>query len=417
MPELDFTGLRADVEAATRVPEFAAVSMRGRRVRLRNRSIRVMIFACIVSVLIPAGLTGLDPAPDDGGTPSVGLSMRPTRPDRTTKGQWIVTVHAVAGLRLSSLYAAVDVCDPDGARTTCSLQVVPLGQTAQDQRGPITSDELRKSPSDSLEDITLRMLSPRSLLLSAVRRDGQRSSRRINLHGGGVEIEPEPTTDIGPTRGDRLVQLGRHGELYYARQSDARLFPVPTTPDLENLTVVEGPSPDSGWWVTGSERETGQIAVAASHDQGLHWSVGFVGIGSAVDEPVLVTSDGKIVHLFVRTPNGIKQRRTIDGGSSWHPLASQMPWPATKTTFDPVAYPLGAVARADGTLLVWLERRPGVVYLESTDNGLSYHPTTGPGGSVLAVTDGYAAVADPPAVSRDGHTWTPLPGPAVAAPG
>jgi hypothetical protein len=34
----------------------------------------------------------------------------------------------------------------------------------------------------------------------------------------------------------------------------------------------------------------------------------------------------------------------------------------------------------------------------------------------VAVQDGFVAIADPPLLSFDGHTWTPMPRPAVIPP-
>jgi hypothetical protein len=41
---------------------------------------------------------------------------------------------------------------------------------------------------------------------------------------------------------------------------------------------------------------------------------------------------------------------------------------------------------------------------------------SGPSGPIIAVKDGFAALADPPVVSIDGHTWSSLPRPAVLSP-
>jgi hypothetical protein len=293
--------------------------------------------------------------------------------------------------------------------------VVPLGATAQDQRGPIAVGELRDNPSDPLDEVTLQSITPHALLLSGIRRDGERKYRRINLRGGGAEIAPEPSADSTPMTGDQAVQLTRYGELNFIRQADARVLPTPAQPNLKDPVLVTSVAPDDGWWATGVDPVSNDAAVAVSHDLGVNWVVTSLGLKPGMSDPVLATADGDTAYLFVRTSVGILQRLTTDGGLTWRPVTTVMPWPQFGTG-DVVDRPLGAVVRGDGSLLVWVEEAPGAVFLESTDLGNSYRAATGPSGPIVAVQDGFVAVGDPPLISFDGHTWSALPRPAVVSP-
>jgi hypothetical protein len=420
MTDPDFEGLRSHVETATRLPEFDRVAKRARRVRRRDLRRRLAISLAAVITLLPAGVVGWHAAP--GGRPietNQNTQIGPDQPDVSPSPQpstaAAATIRAIAGNRVGALYAAVDVCRPAEKTNSCSLQVVPLGATAQDLRGPIAIGELRNDPTDSLEDVTLKSITPQSLLLSGIRRDGERKYRRIDLRGGGLDIAPEPLDRSLPTAGDQAVQLTRYGELSFIRQSDARVLRVPAQPALREPVLVTSVAAEDGWWATGVDPATGEIAVAVSHDLGATWVVTPLGVRPGMSDPVLATNDGDTAYVFVRTSTGIQQRITTDGGLTWRPLHTAMPWP-TFNKGDVVDRQLGAVVRGDGSLLVWVEETPGAVFLESADLGNSYRSVTGPSGPIVAVQDGFVAIADPPLLSFDGHTWTALPRPAVVPP-
>jgi hypothetical protein len=421
MGDLDFAGLRADVETATKVPDFEGLAKRARRTRRRDRGGRLVIGLIMVSALVPAGLVGLNAAPPDGNSEADGiqgetqLGLEPPVRELSASPP-IVTIRAIAGPRINTLYAAIDVCRPATTTTNCSLQVVPLGLTAQDQRNPVVVDELRVEPSDPLQDVTLQAMSPQSLMLSGIRRDGKRTSRRIILGGGGTEIAPEPSDGNGAQPGDLLVQLRRYGELFFVRQIDERVFPVQSMPELSNLTVVTGVSPANGWWVTGTDLHSGEIVVGVSKDRGASWTVRSLGLRPGMDDPVVATADGEAAYAFVRTAEGIQQRRSLDGGASWQPMTAMMPWPTLTNGANVATRKLGAVVRPDTALLVWIEEPPGAIFLESVDQGVSYHPANGPNGPIVAVSDGYVALGDPPLVSYDARTWTALARPATVPP-
>jgi hypothetical protein len=425
--EPDFTGLRTDVEAVTRLPEFDSVAKRAKRIRRRDLGRRFAVSLLAVAALAPAGTVALNATPG-GGNPILGRNEQ-IGPDRTDavpspapstspSAAPVVTIRAIAGARIGALYAAADVCRPGDATTNCSLQVLPLGTTAQDQRGPIAVDELRDDPADSLTDVGLTSLTPTSLLLSGIRQDGQRKSRRINLGGGGAEIAPEPQAAGAPQPqpGDQVVQLSRYGELSFVRQLDARAFRTAEQPDLDDVTLVTSIAQEVGWWVTGTDPKTGEVSVGVSRDQGRSWQVAPVGLRPGMADPVVATGDGTTVFLYLRTAGGIQQRRSVDGGRTWTPVTSTMSWPSFSSGGDVVSRQLGAVVRTDGSLLIWVEEPPGAVFLESVDGAASYRSVSGPSGPIVTVQGGFVALGDPPVVSYDGHTWSALPRPAVLPP-
>jgi hypothetical protein len=418
--EPDFAGLRADVEAATRLPEFDRVAKRARRIRRRDLGRRLTISFVLLGALLPAAVVGVYAAPrGSSGIQGEDIRIGPDQPDApspTSSAAPVVTIRAIAGMRIGALYAAVDVCRPRDRTSTCSLQVVPLGATAQDQRNPIAVDELRDSPSDSLTEVTLTSLTPQSLLLSGIRSDGERKFRRIYLRGGGAEIAPEPDNGAMPQEGDQVVQLRQYGPLSFVRQTDGRAIPTPSQPELNDITLVTSVAAQDGWWVTGVDPHTRNIAIGVSRDLGHNWQVTTLDIRSGLADPVLATGDGNTVFVFVRSANGIQQRRSVDGGLTWTTMTADMPWPQFGSRADVVTRTLGAVVRGDGSLLVWVEESPGAVFLESTDAGGSYRSANGPSGPIIAVMDGFAALGDPPVASYDGHTWSPLSRPAVIPP-
>jgi hypothetical protein len=422
MTDPDFEGLRSDVETATRLPEFDRVARLARQVRRRDLGRKLVISVAAVVVVLPAGVAGWQAAPT-GPSPQANQQLGPDRPDAAVTPSPVpstapvATIRAIAGSRVNALYAAVDVCRPASPRATCSLQVVPLAPIAQDQRPPIAVGELRDDPADPLNEVTLQSVTPHSLLLSGIRRDGQRKYRRIDLRGGGLDIAPEPLDHTVPTVGDQAVQLTRYGEIAFIRQADARVLRAPTQPGLREMVLVTSVAPENGWWVTGVDPASGDAAVAVSHDLGHNWTVVPLGLQPGMGDPVLTTGDGDTAYVFVRTAGGIQQRLTTDGGLTWTVLHTAMPWPSFGAKGgEAVERRLGAVVRRDGSLLVWVEEEPGAVFLESNDLGRSYRSATGPSGPIAAVQDGFVAISDPPLLSYDGHTWAPLPRPAFVSP-
>ena len=140
MSDPDFDALRTAVEEATRLPEFDSVARRAKKIRRRDLGRRIVVSLVAAGVLLPAGLAAVNATPSQSNIQGRDTEIGPDQPDPvqlptpTPSTEPAVTIRAIAGSRIGSLYAAVDVCRPADGTTRCSLQVVPLGATAQDQR-------------------------------------------------------------------------------------------------------------------------------------------------------------------------------------------------------------------------------------------------------------------------------------------
>ena len=429
MPDLDFNGLRADVESATLVPDFDAVRRRARRLRLRDRIVVVLALIALGGVVTPVTLAAMRGGP--GPSVLVGPDRPPvdvlpsgegTSPMTATRFQ--ATVRAIAGADLDHLYAAVDVCAAEAAVTNCDLQVSLVPLASDRQRSPVVIGQLRTSAASPLTDVQLSVLTNRSLLLSGVPSTGPRAYARINVpqslsdYAGGAS-EPSPpsgyTGALSP--GDHGVQLTEHGDLYGVRAVDDRLTRLTSQPPLEKPVLATGVAPENGWWVTGLDLITGGLAVSVSHDQGRSWTTRRLGTAPGADDaPAVATVNGTTAYVFVHTTNNaVIALRTTDAGQDWHvlnPPVSQLPEHLTAGSAR-----VGALIRPDGSVLMWVEDGTAPMYMESGDGGASFHGVSGPGGRMVAVAGGYAVVSTPPAISRDARTWTVVPVPAYLPPG
>ena len=93
---------------------------------------------------------------------------------------------------------------------------------------------------------------------------------------------------------------------------------------------------------------------------------------------------------------------TTDGGKSWRRAAGTFPWPQP---VDPAASlrPGGTPGRHSSGLA---DQQPGVAYALSADGGRTFTALpNGPGGAIIAVSDGYVSLGSQPKLSRDGATW------------
>jgi hypothetical protein len=400
--EPDYLGLRADVEAATRLPEFSAVERRARRYRFRDRAAVAGAVVTTFAVLTPvavAALTGRPAAllvrPDPPAVESASPSPSSPAP--------VVRVRAAAGTDLDHVYVAVDVC----SGPVCSLQVAPV--TPHSAGIPVVIGQLRASPTQPVSDVQLTPLTSRSLLLSGQVPGQGRKYARISVTGGAtVAAAPTSVSELRP--GDRAVQLSEGGEVYAIRQDDDRITRVETQPPLSNPAVATGVAPDRGWWATGIDPATGGLAVSVSRDQGRTWLTGRVDV-QAVGETVVASVDGQTAYLAARTAAGGLVARTADGGRTWHVVSPTLPWRPSSPDVR-----IGMIVRPDGSVLAWLADEPAPVYLESTDGGQTFHGTSGPGTAIVSTPGGYLVLGQPVSVSRDARTWSALPPVAYLAP-
>jgi hypothetical protein len=401
--DLDFAGLRRHVEAVTMVPEFAAVTRRARRTRRRARLATLAAVALVLAILVPAGLLRLrmgtvDLPPSSGldfTTPvPVGLQTRSAAPAVRP----VVTIVAAAGVNLDHVYGLVDVC----AGGSCNLQLSQImsgaGVTAG---GPARIGLLRTRPTELLSDFQLAALSNTTLLVSAQPASGKRLYKRVEL--GALSDNPRPAASDGRMRdGDRAAVLDDSGQLRAFDPRTGSLHSLPSQPPLSQLAVAGSIPPADGLWVTGNNAVTGQAAVAVSRDAGRSWHTVGLGVLPGPGTPVLASRDGHTAYLLIRTVQGTYPMfRSVDGGLSWQrtPGTPQWPEPASSDT----GY--GLVVRADATVLAWLASSPATVYLGSSNGGRTFTNVTGPGGPVLAVSDGYVSLGGGTKLSSDGLNW------------
>jgi hypothetical protein len=424
-PELDFRALRSQVESVTRVPDFAAVARRARKVRRRDRLAVAGALLGTLAVFSPIAVAsvvgGTVAGPAMLGRPD-GNAIMPHPTESTIYDsnaqlpKVTATVLAVGGAMPDDVFAAVDACsapadDPTHAR--CSLQVSLLSKTpAGTAATAIVSSLVRANPSDQVEGVRLVPLTSTSVLLSASVVGGAPAALRITETGAAPIHAPTVTLPLDP--GARPVQLVDHGAIYGVRETDGQLGRLASQPALTAPTVQTSVPPGTGWWVSGYDTTTGQASVAVSHDQGQHWVVRSLDV-TALDVPTLTTSDGTVTEAFVRFNRGIRHFRSTDDGTTWTETLPQIPLPGMLAGDGALAgRDFGALARADHSLLIWVaDTTP--VYLNSTD-GRTFQAYQGPSGQVYAVDGGYVALGSKPEISLDCVNWAPATLPAPVAP-
>jgi hypothetical protein len=406
MDELDFARLRAEIEAATMLPEFAQVTRRARRVRARGRFATTFAVLAVLAMLTPAGVlaarnrdsgTSIGPVakPEPPVPEQIGLqepSPSPS-PSHSALPPPQVTIVAADGADIGHVYALVDVCRGG----SCSLQLSQVESGTQSTaQSPDRIGLLRAQPTDFLSGYRLTALSDTSLEISAASATGVREYQRIDL--GSVSDDARPDT---AAVGDRVAVIDASGKLWAMAAKSGQLRSIPHQPPV-NQRAVASTAQDAGIWVTGTDPVTGDVAVSVSRDAGMTWTSTRLGVLAGDNTPVLATSHGQVAYLLTRTADrSFALFSTADGGRSWNRLTTALPWPQTD---NGTGY--GIVVRPDGSLLAWLATSPTLSYIQSTDGGLRFANVSGPGGPVIAVSDGYVSLSTPPKVSSDGSSWT-----------
>jgi hypothetical protein len=165
-------------------------------------------------------------------------------------------------------------------------------------------------------------------------------------------------------------------------------------------------STTGGWWVTGEDPTTKEVAVSVSRDKGASWSTSLTGvIADPGYDPALATADGRKVYLLVHSSGQMLLFRSTDSGATWPNAQPENKWSGYKR--------YGILTPPGGSISVWLSNddAAGVSYLRSTDAGSSFSPVIGPyapTGEVVSLSDGYVALGSQPALSRDGRNWTSI---------
>ncbi|WP_432985628.1 hypothetical protein [Dactylosporangium sp. CA-233914] len=412
-PDLDFRALRAQIEAATWVPDFATLYRRAGRVRLRDRMAVLGALVGTLGVLAPVALAGifgrpgpavLGPNPDLGGAWSLPASATPSA---TGHFPSTVTVLAAAG-SLPELVAAVDVCVEVPQARRCSLQLTTLGG-ATERRTPFVVDALRASPLERISNVQLTRIAPATYMLSGEVGSGSRSSVRFQLTAGtqtqlaaqaGVPVTgPSDRLALGPA--DRVIQLVQYGDLFGVRESDGSLSLV-GQPPMARRTVATTLPAAAGWWVAGADLQTGSPAASVSTDQGANWIACTLDAPAGNDVPTLATLDGRDVWAFVPYSHSIRLFRTADGGLNWREVRGAVELPASLKTLDNRI--LGALVRKDHSVLMWVRSDSETVFFDSND-GEHFAVVPGPGGAIAPVDNGYASLGDPARISEDAKAW------------
>jgi hypothetical protein len=418
-PELDFRTLRAQIEAATLMPDFSTLYRRAGRVRIRDRMAVAGALVGTLAVFAPVVLAGmfgrpsptvLGPNPDLGEPWSPGASVAPSA---TSRHPSTTTVRAVAGDLPDGMVAAVDVCVDAPQARRCSLQVTMLRDGSAERRTPFVFDALRKSPLDKLDHVELTRISPETFLLSGEVSGGSRTCVRFKLSDATATALPGqsaapvlgPNDRLSLSGTDRAVQLVQYGDLFGVRHSDGSLSLLASQPPMAQRTLVTGLSTSAGWWVTGADLRTGAPSVAVSTDQGRSWRARTLDAPAGIDVPTLATVDGKSAYALVPYRKGIRLFRTDDGGGSWYETRAKIELPPPLDADDALnGREFGMLVRPDRSVLLWVQGASETVFLESVD-GDTFKAVVGPGGPLTLTDNGYASLGDPPRVSQDARTW------------
>jgi hypothetical protein len=389
MGEPDFAGLRAEVEAATVMPEFDLIRNRARRVRGRTRLAGLASVLGTLLVLAPAGIAAQQ-ARAGQHVPALRIdnSDRPPAPVAVPSTSVRVAVRAAAALDLMHVWIALDVCVPTG----CNLQVTPLTDAGPVQ--PVRTSLLRTRPTDRLSDVTLGLVGRSRLWVSG---DVGGAGQQYKMIDQGLTADAGSTPPPVARDGEPVGQTRPYGPLVVVDPTSGRTTPLTAQPPLRTPTLFTGVDSRRGIWATGALG--GQPAVSVSHDGGRTWSTRRFPATPVDQPPVLATFDGKLAYLFTVSAGRLRQWRSADGGSTWAESSPRMSWPAGADGA------FGAVVRPNGSVLVWRDGPPAMVFLESAD-GRTYRDAPGPAGVVVPVPGGYVLVGERLGLSKDALTWT-----------
>jgi hypothetical protein len=213
---------------------------------------------------------------------------------------------------------------------------------------------------------------------------------------GSVFATKQPITPVTPVEPVQTASLGK----IEAVGGDGEIRPIPHQPGLASINLAGG---EHGWWVTGADRSTGELAVALSHDHGTTWHTSELGVVPATGaQPILATPDGTHVYVLVRSGGQMLLIRSSDGGATWAAPIPEAGWTGSGD--------YGLITPADGSLGVWLadDGADAVSYRRSVDHGATFTVVTGksaPTGRVVSIPGGYVTLGAHPTMSVDGRTW------------
>ena len=397
-----FSEFRSGVERQTVLPEFNEVMDRARRHRRRKRLGTTTGAIAAVIVLMPALIYGGLVLSQGSGRPSlVQISIA----DGDSDGNLTTTVTqpspgseisarliAAGGVDLAHSYGLVDACSAN----TCSLQLVSLSPPLTKRIGLLRTD-----PSQVLANPHLVALDDLDVVVSA---------------DVGESIAPQyQTYNLGPIFPDRSsrpaqqsdvpVQTSTFGAIGVVTAGDGKVGAIARQPDLTSPQLA---STIRGWWVTGADARTGELAVSVTRDEGATWHTSSLGV-IPDRPPALATQDGRKVYVLVHSAGQMLLIRSSDGGTTWSAPTIESAWNSY------VRY--GVMTPRDGSVGVWLATKDDEVsFCRSTDGGATFTPVIGPyapHGDVVSLPGGYVTLGAQPAISTDGRSWTTIKLPVV----
>jgi hypothetical protein len=394
MTEPDFAALRSGVEQHTRLPDFDEVAERGRR-RLRRRRLATTLWSVAATIVCLPGLAyiGLVLASnsDRPGVMEIAIANGGNADATNTivtlpapTGTVTASLVAADGVDLAHSYGLIDACR-DGK---CSLQLISLGNEVSTQRIGL----LRRDPSDEVAGARVVALDQTDVIVSAeVGNSIGPVAQTLNL--GSIFATKQATTSVEP------IQTATPGKIQEVSGGDAKIHSIPRQPKLSSTNLA---SDAHGWWVTGDDPGTGELAVSLSNDRGVTWRTTALGVVPETGEQAaLATADGTNVYVLVRSGGQMLLIRSSDGGQTWAAPIPEASWTATGE--------FGLITPADGSVGVWLSAGTDTVsYQRSTDHGATFRPVVGsaaPTGRVVTVSGGYVTLGAHPTTSVDGRTW------------
>jgi hypothetical protein len=391
MSDLNFSGLRQEIESETSIPEFREV----RRRAARHKRWRILLNAArVVGVLViatPALAVGdvvfthiYSPQAPNSATGGVAPTIHEQKRTGGMSGSLTRTVVAVDGIDARHTYALVDVCLHAG----CNLQ---LSQVNPDASAAVTQQYglLRSAPTDVVTDPTLVVENDTTVIVSGIVNAAPRQYQTVSAVAvfGAFAPPPRPIQAVvqGPIR---VVSGARGSATTLANQ------PPVSTPTLE--------SERDGWWVVGT-LPAGALAVSVSQDTGRHWSTHGVDVvpdSSAPGSTSLVAQDAANAFLLIRSRGKVSLLHSGDGGVTWGTRATSESWPSGGRR--------GLIMTSGGALIAWFASAAHTTYLVSTDEGVSFRPLTGaaaPSGPIVSAGGGFVTLGASPMASPDGVTW------------
>lgn len=305
MRESDFDGLRAEVGAAVRQPDFATVRGRARRVRRR----RTVASASLAAVLALAGLgVAVRGAPEEGhAVPAAAPDAGAVWPRMTSA--------AADGTDLYGLLVRCATCPPEFYASSDD-------GASWERRTVPSSDSGAVLTSLAPETVAWQELStPRRLWITG---DGGRTWGRA-----AVDSTPADAVPVGtrPVDCDHLRALPTCVVAVFDPVTGrfAPLAAQPTGISVQSRWTSDVTAPAGGHlWVPGLEPVTNRPAVAVSADAGRTWRTHvFTGsdvavTGLAMHVPQVAAGAGGTAYVQTyRAGDRSDTYFTVDGGTTW----------------------------------------------------------------------------------------------------